>query len=296
MHASPLRIVVIYDRTIRPDTTGVYCEAALRRLGHEVAHHAPLEHVGGSRRFRGYDDLPAEADLYLQIDDDLGYPGPPRGGALSVYWCIDTHRMTQLVDLGRTSRWDKAAEVDLVLSAQRDRAGELGAVWLPLAFDPAVCRPLANVAKRYDWCFVGNLGDAERQRWLAVLLAAVPNAFVGSAYGEELNTVLNAARVAVNVPVGNDVNMRFFEAYGAGVPMLSRAVHNGEDTLFDSMMWVEQPHEAVRLLRLMLADPVGLDRLGRRGAERARTEHTYEARMRVLIEAAMTRRTGKAAA
>lgn len=278
------RIVVIYDRSIRPDTTGVHCEQALRRLGHDVVHHPPVRVEGGRVQPSGYADLPSDADLYLQIDDDLGYPGPPRGAVPSVYWCIDTHRMTQLHPLGRADRWAKVAEVDVALCAQRDRARELGCPWLPLAFDPTVCHPLPGTATRYDWCFVGSTTDPGRYRWLATLLAAFPNAYVGAAYGAELNRVLNASRVAVNVPIANDVNMRVFEACGAGRPLLTRATHNGEDRLFRSLVLVDELHELVDRMALLLRDPDGAAELGARAAAEAAGRHTYERRMTELLD------------
>ncbi len=142
------RVALIYDRTVRANTTGVHCERALRRLGHEVIHVAPVTSQGGTLSFHGWRELPDDVDLYLQIDDDLGYPAPPRGGPPSVYWCIDTHRMDELVPLGLTNRWDKAEACDLVCSAQRNRAAELGGPWLPLAYDPSVIRAWPGARRR----------------------------------------------------------------------------------------------------------------------------------------------------
>ena len=148
-----MQFVLIYDKFLRPDTTGVYCEAAMRSLGLEVLHYEPLvRNSTNNLVFRGWEGLPQGADLYVQIDDDLAYPGPPVT-APTAYWCIDVHRM-ETMSGGPLNRWDKIKGFRYVFSAQRDMAQKLGVPWLPLAYDPAALRPLADCKKEWDWCFV----------------------------------------------------------------------------------------------------------------------------------------------
>ena len=143
------RVALVYDDTVRWDTTGTYCRRALEKLV-AVEHFLPQ-------------DLPkvprAGFDLYLNVDDGLRYrfPGDLRPSA---FWAIDTH-----LDF----EWyrAKAADFDLVLAAQRDGAQRLrsegipSARWLPLACDPEVHRK-HDVPKQYDVCFVGNLAPTTR--------------------------------------------------------------------------------------------------------------------------------------
>ncbi len=61
-----MRIAIVFDNTVRPDTTGVYCLRALQGVS-EVRHYLPSE-VAQIR--------PGEFDLHLFIDDGLDYPIP----------------------------------------------------------------------------------------------------------------------------------------------------------------------------------------------------------------------------
>ena len=114
------RIAICYDASLRPDTTGGYCLRALQRLG-------PAEHYPPPRLA----DLPADADLYLCVDDGLDYAFPRRLHP-SAFWAIDTH-----LNFPRALR--RARDHDFVFAAQKQGAAQLrqaGLVhceWLPLA-------------------------------------------------------------------------------------------------------------------------------------------------------------------
>jgi hypothetical protein len=273
-------IVIIYDDIVRPDTTGVYCEAALRRTGHTVLRHRPHVRDGDRLVFTGYAGLPREADLYLQIDDDLGYPGPPTD-RLKAYWCIDTHRMDRMV--GAMTRYEKMRDFDVVFAAQRDMAERLGAVWLPLACDARRWHRMAGVAKIHDWCFVGNLPTEERRGAVAALQKAHPNGFVGQVYGPGQNRVYNASRLILNISIENDVNMRFFEAQAAGGPLLSNRPGNGEDELFSDVFYYDAPEALPERVAELLADPKGLALAAHAQWKNVLARHTYDHRMATLL-------------
>lgn len=276
-----MKVVVIFDKILRPDTTGVHCESALRGIGIDVLHYAPLVRDGNSLVFRQWRDLPG-ADLYLQIDDDLAYPGP-QAGVPSAYWCIDVHRMDRMVG-GPLTRWEKIKAFDRAFSAQRDMAEKLGLPWLPLAYDPAVIHPLDGCDKIHDWCFIGNPVTPQRVAAVEHLKARVPNAFVGRSYGEEMNRIYNQSRIAINLSIGNDVNMRFFEVQGSGTPLLSSRPGNGEDQIFDGVLYFESPDELPDRVAALLAQPQLLAAAAQRQLQRVRAQHTYVVRMRQLIE------------
>ena len=58
------RLALIYDDSLRPDTTGGYCRRALADLA-EVAHFSPAQ----------LSEIPAGFDLYLQPGVFMNYPG-----------------------------------------------------------------------------------------------------------------------------------------------------------------------------------------------------------------------------
>ena len=151
-------------------------------------------------------------DLFLNIDDGLEYHLPDELRP-SAWWAIDTH-------LNFDWCRDKAQGFDFVFAAQRDgadrlrREGIATASWLPLACDPEIhCKH--DVAKQYDFAFVGNVFPGPREELLELLRRRYPRSFVGQAYFEEMAKIYSAARLAFNRSLKNDVNMRVFEALRA---------------------------------------------------------------------------------
>jgi spore maturation protein CgeB len=218
-----MTIALIYDDTLRPDTTGVHCRQALVELGHEVVHVLPPQ----------LDNLPAAGfDLYLHIDDGLRYLLPERLHPCA-WWAIDTHLSYD---------WDvqKARGFDWVFAAQKDGAERLradgiaSAQWLPLAANPAVHRR-HEVEKTVDVCFIGNLVVGERTRLLEVLRREFPSTFIGRLYGDEMARAYSQARIVFNRSVRNDVNMRVFEALACGSLLVTNDLsENGQADLFQN--------------------------------------------------------------
>ena len=172
----PLRLAVVYDDRLRPETTGVYCRRALTAWG-EVEHFLPSQ----------LDEMPRDRfDLYLNVDDGLEYRWP-QDLRPAAWWAIDTH-----IGFDRCLR--RAQEVDLVFAAQRDWAARLQesvigqAQWLPLAADPDIHAP-HEVEKLYDFCFVGNRFAGPREDLLQLLQQEFPNGFVGQQYFADMARV-----------------------------------------------------------------------------------------------------------
>lgn len=88
-------------------------------------------------------------------------------------------------------------------------------------------RPL-DVDKRYDWCFVGNIGS-KRKAFFDAVRAEYPNCFVGNAYFEEANRIYNASWLTLNLTINNDINMRFYEAQATSALMLANPSGRGPD-------------------------------------------------------------------
>jgi hypothetical protein len=272
-------ITVVFDAILRPDTTGIYVVRALRELGHSVSHYMPCAAQDGRLIFKSYSDFPADGiDFLIYVDDDINYP-VWTGPLPKFYWCIDTHRMDQLV--GGGSRWDRLKFFDRAFLAQKDRADETGGVWLPLAYDPTVYHPLA-CEKRYDWSFVGNLTD-KRKTFFDVLQRELPSCFVGNAYFAEANRIFNESWLTLNVTFSNDVNMRFFEAQATTALLLSNPVHNGEQTLFSSLEYFDGTGECLEKMRSLLSNK---DAIGEKSElQRAQVAgHTYRARLQAMLE------------
>ena len=277
-----LRIALIFDNKVRPDTTGTYCRRALLSLA-DVHHYLPSE----------LDHVPRTGfDLYLFIDDGLRHPIPDdlRPAA---YWAIDTH-----LDF----EWglQQGQRADFVFAAQRDGAERLrsagidGALWLPLACDPAVHRPLER-PKVHDLCFVGHLFPGPRNELIERLQNEFPRMFVGQRFFSEMAETYAESRIVFNRSLQNDINMRVFEALGCGRFLLTNELaENGQAELFRDGVQLATYAGADDLLdkaRFYLENESLREQIAAAGHSETIARHTYSHRMWTLLETVEPRLT-----
>ena len=270
-----MKVALIFDHKVRPDTTGVYCRRALGELA-DVEHFVPGE-LGRVPR-QGF-------DLYLNIDDGLEYYLPDDLHPCA-WWAIDTH-------LNYDWCLQRARTFDFVFTAQRDgavgfqRDGIPGASWLPLACDPEVHRK-HDVAKEHDVCFVGNLFDGPRGDLVRLIQQHFPRSFVGQRFFDEMAQTYSASRLVFNRSIRNDVNMRVFEAMSCGSLLISNDLaDNGQAELARDGLHLVTYREAEELLdklRFYLARPEMRERIAAAGRQHALASHTYGHRMAALLQ------------
>jgi hypothetical protein len=268
------RVALVYDDTVRHDTTGTHCRRALDNLV-KVEHFLP----------RGLPNVPrAGFDLYLNVDDGLRdrFPGDLRPSA---FWAIDTH-----LDF----EWyrAKAGDFDLVLAAQRDGARRLqgqgipSARWLPLACDPDVHRK-HDVPKRYDVCFVGNLLPGARTEAVRHLQKHFAGMFVGRCYLDEMAETYSASRIVLNRSVLGDVNMRVFEALACGSLLVTNDLaDNGQAELFragEHLVTYRDLDDLVEKVAYYLEHEDEGERIAAAGREAVLAAHTYRHRMETIL-------------
>lgn len=281
------RIGVVFDNRLRPETTGLYVRRALHGLVPVVEHVLPDElgcvPVG---RF----------DALIVVDDGQPCRIPARLRP-AAWWAIDTH-----LDFDRALRI--ARQADVVFAAQRDGAEELraagieSAAWLPLACDPEL--HTAPPAADWAWgvCFIGNLFPGPRTELLEKLTAAVPRAFVGRAYFQEMAQIYRQSRLAFNCSVRNDVNMRVFEALAGGALLLTNDLSaNGQADLFQDGRHLATYTSAEELLekaRYYLAHEEQRRQIAEAAHAEVLAKHTYQHRaIQILrgLEAVASRTT-----
>lgn len=269
------RVAVIYDNSIRPETTGGYCLRALEKL-------AQVEHFPPSR----LDQIQAGTfDLFLNIDDGLQYRFPDRLRP-SAWWAIDTH-------LDAAWYLKKAPDFDFIFTAQRDgceqlsRAGIPRVRWLPLAADPEVhCK--WEIEKSLDFCFVGNLvGVGVRGELIALLKSLFSKHFVGQRYFEEMAQTYCSSRMVFNRGIRDDVNMRVFEALACGSLLVTNDLkENGQAELFQDGMHLatyQCAEELVDKMRFYLRHEAIRERIAAAGREQVLDQHTYRHRMQEIL-------------
>ncbi|WP_422927502.1 glycosyltransferase family protein [Singulisphaera sp. PoT] len=283
------RVAVIYDDRDRPETTGGYCRRALEALV-EVVHFRP-DQLGRIPR-RGF-------DLYLGVDDGLDYRLDDGLRPLA-WWAIDTH-----LDFARCL--SRARSADLVFAAQRNGAERLRAEgvetaeWLPLACDPEIHRKFA-VEKSRDVTFIGNVFPGPRSELLSALGRRFPDTLIGRAYFEEMARAYSASRVVFNRSLGDDVNMRVFEALACGSLLATNDLEgNGQATLFRDGIHLATyggEEELIDKVAYYLAHEAAREKVAAAGRALAFAKHTYRLRMELVLgraeELASSARVGPA--
>ena len=268
------RIAIIYDDSLRPDTTGGYCLRALRQLA-QVTHFGPdpADAVG-----TGF-------DLYLRIDDDLDFRLRPEMHP-AFFWAIDTHR-----SLARLT--EQARSYDLVFAAQKEgaerllSAGIAGCEWLPLACDPEVHRRL-TVDPEYDVAFIGHVSPGPRQELLEQVLRHFPRSFIGQVPHTEMCEAYSRARIVINCSLNNDLNMRVFEALSCGALLITdRLTANGQEELFQDRVHLveyQSQKEALGLIGYYLSHEEERRAIAEAGNQEVIARHTYRHRMERVLE------------
>lgn len=99
------------------------------------------------------------------------------------------------------------------------RHGYSNVEYFPMfSFDPEVHRPLPDIEKVYDICFIGNLNHAvqrERAQWLkriAMLSQKYKVIIANGIYGENYTRLLNQSKIIFNKSIRGEMNMRAYEA------------------------------------------------------------------------------------
>lgn len=270
------RAAVIFDDTLRPETTGTYCLRALR-------HFVSAEHLHPANLPRA---RCGDFDLFVNIDDGQSYSLPCQLRP-AVFWAIDTH-----LDYERCLT--RSRSVDFVFCAQRDGAERLeadgiAAEWLPLACDPEIHRQY-DVPKKYDITFIGNVFPGERAELLALLCREFPHHYVGQSYFDDMARAYSASRTVFNRSVRNDINMRVFESLACGSLLLTNDLSgNGQAELLRDGIHLATYCEANELLdkvRYYLRRHDLRARIEAAGRAEALAKHTYRHRMDRLLNRA----------
>jgi len=269
------QVAVIYDNTIRTDTTGIYVERALRQVA-DVVHFLPTQ----------MDRIQPEYDLYLQVDDGLTYRWVRSDLHPSAWWIIDTHLQFD---------WDKekAVDFDFLFTAQKDGAERLkfegfdNAKWLPLGCDPEIHCRIPNVKKQYNVCFVGSLIPGRRTELIELLKDEVPRVHVTQAYFEEMAKIYTQSKIIFNCSVKNDVNMRVFEAISSGSLLITNNIKgNGQEEIFidgQHLVTYSSANELLDRVRFYLKHEDKREAIAQRGMELAHKTCTYRHRVESIL-------------
>ena len=159
------------------------------------------------------------------------------------------------------------------------------------SFDPEVHRPLPEIEKVYDICFIGNLNHAvqrERAQWLrriAMLSQKYKVTIANGIYGEDYTRLLNQSKIIFNRSIRGEMNMRAYEA-----PACRTLLFFEEENLEVRNFYTDRVHCVLynednleELMDYYLQNETEREEIAKRGHERVQ-ELTHENRMIGLLD------------
>jgi spore maturation protein CgeB len=204
---------------------------------------------------------------------------------------------------------------DLILTSfphfvSKIAATGISSEYFRLGFDPQVASVFDGVSRDIDVSFMGGIGRSHRSTipLLEHLSRHTPIRFFGygaeglpenspirqryekEVWGLDMYEVLARSKITINRHIavaGNYANnMRLYEATGMGALLLTDSKDNLRD-LFEPGQEIEtysDPEEAVEKINALMRDGDRLAKIAAAGKARTFREHTYQARMKELLD------------
>lgn len=297
-----LRIAIYYDHRFgRNDGPPLYYKHAMESMGLGVNHLIPR---GDTRKDTG------DYDLHFWVDwgeDALGYPhfNIPEDGGKRIYVSSDTH-------LGRRHRFEMAVDSDYAFFNQKRAVQEFKTfrpvirrtkkvMWLPHAFEPAAY-PNIETLKKYAVCFIGHMQDPTKKNYngfsrsdaLDRLFKEFPDFYYGARHPgfpdknifEDAAHHFSESKIVFNVSIGDDVNMRLFEALGTGsflltnwLPTIGELFEDGKDLITYKTL-----DEMVAKAKYYLVHDRERIKIAQAGYNKAIKHHTYQHRIKTILD------------
>jgi hypothetical protein len=280
-------------------TTANYLVGALRRQGHSLLVISDIEAPVAEVAARGDPDvakLSAERnfrpDLVLFIEGgtmQLFPRGMEKLRCPTAWYAIDTH-----TDYPKHAALARLFDVTFVAQRQYIRElladGARSVNWLPFGF-PSEQLPASALERDIDVAFVGAVNSPnypDRSRALSALASVAGKSAFGPADPAAMFQRYSRAKVVFNSSVKGDLNMRFFEAMGAGAALLTDvSKENGADQLFEAgrhFVPYSDQHDLIAKFKDLLNDNERRTAIGRAAQEIVLECHTYDRRAAELIE------------
>jgi hypothetical protein len=259
-------------------TTAHHLVRALRDLGVEVM----CEGAGhAARRVTAGPEIPL-----LWVESGVAsFPALEQlGSRRSAAWLIDTHR-------GLDWRAPLAAAFDLCFAAQRSGATALAGLgvnarWLPLAA-PAHPSPVGADERTTPVAFVGFVEPGSRRHRLLEGIDKAHRIWRNDTYmaPDEMLRRYACSQIVVNIPLANDLNMRLFEAAGAGAFVITGPMDGLSSILPEDLVAVvdsDDPSAWVAAIERALLDPMTAAR-ALKAMQVINKDHLYRHRAQVIL-------------
>ena len=160
--------------------------------------------------------------------------------------------------------------------------------WLPYACDTEVVRNL-GLPREIDVAFIGNLFGRRSERRRIIEAIAKKYRVNEQRYytQQEIPEVYSRAKIVLNLPVGDDLNFRFFEALSCGAMLLTKPDANGQEELFiEDIHYVafSSEQELFDKVEYYLQNEEELKSIALRGHEEVVRHHGLAHRLETLLD------------
>jgi hypothetical protein len=172
------------------------------------------------------------------------------------------------------------------------------ASWLPMAFHPALYRPLEGAKKVHQYAFIGQQDDVvvhkgdTRKGFLDRLAAErhLHGYFGNGVFGDQVNQIYNESAVLFDRTIWTNLGARFFEGIGSGSFFLMNrgSVDNGLDEMAtDGEHFVSYDgsfKDFIEKLGFYLNNHDLRERIAQKGRLYFLAKHTYASRLEVILK------------
>ena len=280
-----------------------YCYNLKQFEEFEVVH---LKPEGDTRSFGKF-------DLHFWVDyGEDGLPVDhnwkiPDDGGKTIYVCSDAHYS----DEAKNFRYNKATYFDYAFFNQKRFVNEYKAGYgykaspkqvvdfLPHAAEPKAY-PKYEIVKKWDVCFIGHLQDVKnyngfsRVDMLDRACKEFPNFYFGTRNPmdksvnlfEDASKKFCQSKIALNITIKDDINMRNFEIASSGafqltnwIPTLSEVFEDGKH-----LVTYKTLDEMVEKAKYYLKHEEEREKIALAGREHFLKYHTYRARILKILE------------
>lgn len=208
---------------------------------------------------------------------------------MKFWWGIDTHNDYQKhLLISRLFDHSFIAQKDYVSLLKKD--GIVSASWFPLA-TPATNSANFASKKKFNISYVGSQNwklYPERKILLDAIKQNYTNIFVGRASAGEMMRIYRDSKIVLNFSIKNDINMRVFEAIGAGALLLTNEIRgNGMNDLLELKKNYDTYKSSEDLLAKIdyyLSNEAKRSKVAAAGQMRIIRDHKYSNRAKELIE------------
>lgn len=202
------------------------------------------------------------------------------------WWGIDTHNdYLKHLRISRLFDHTFLAQKSYVDSLKND--GIKSVSWLPLAYGGP--RPDSK-DRNIDVAYAGSTNwdlYPERKEYLSALQDLFQNTSIGNCNPEDLFNLYMNSKIVFNFSPMNDLNMRFFEAIGAGALLMTNEItQNGvEDIFTQGKEFVEYGgiEDMLNKINYLLSHEDHLEQISSAGMANVSQNHTYANRAQSIL-------------